>query len=92
MGNLKKKKIRITRYYAACKKMEVSYYSEPDFVVAAMNWLAKKWNDLHVEFVHNNWCVRVTYWVEGGGWEEPTWEGDGSVASALLVAVEKTNI
>lgn len=107
MGNLKKKKkmlqkfVRdefeklypswVTRFEHTSNKMGFTFTSEKSFTHKAIEWLTNIWGDLHLEYHKDSgWSVSTCY--SNGSWSEDGWlTGTGSMASALLVAVEKTN-
>lgn len=71
------------RYRAAAEKMGRQFRSHDQFTADAIRWLSERWKDLHIEFhEHEGWLCK-----RGVGWY-----CDGSLHSALLLAVEDTKL
>lgn len=76
------------RLMAASAIMGREYVDGFGFVATAMEWLAAKYGDLHVEFHKGDgWQVSSCFDVDG--WGDGWMQGDGTLAGALCEAVEK---
>ena len=79
-------------YRAASEKMGHQFFSTTLFIVNALDWLANKFGDVHLEYHEaEGWQVSTCY--AEGQWGEDKWVSgeDGGIASALLKAVEITS-
>lgn len=81
------------RYRRACEQMGTQLFSSDRFISAAMRWLSEELGDFHLEY-HRDCGWRSTSCHStclNGQWSEDGWvEGDGTLCSALLAAVEAT--
>lgn len=81
------------RYREACHGMGTQLFSTDRFITDALRWLSRELGDFHLEY-HSDIGWRATSCHStclSGRWSRDGWvAGDGSVASALLAAVEAT--
>lgn len=76
------------RYHKASEKMGYLYTGSTYFIINAMDWLAKKYGDIHLEY-HEETGWRVSTCYVHNSWSDDGWvSGDGSVRSALCLAIE----
>ena len=77
------------RFRQSSEMMNHTFFSTDTFVAGSIKWLSSRLGDLHLEFHEcEGWSI-ATCCNDKGEWSESGWlRGDGSLASALCVAIE----